>query len=199
MLSSDFKSSLKPVASRLYLSLSLSIDPSIADNLAPDLAIDLAFSRALSLSQTLPCDSPLERVFALNFALPDERTLVSKPELQRSLQQLKEQLPIPDKDTESLKEWWNANGSQTWAKKLRFVMLRYCNIGHQWQFSQQQKKLLKQYYAANQLLVDCLKSSCEVTAFVREQILETLLLPVSRKSTYVLEDYKCADVYQYGV
>ncbi|MBW4625874.1 MAG: NACHT domain-containing NTPase [Brasilonema octagenarum HA4186-MV1] len=180
------------------LAFSLAIDPSVANHLAPDLAIDLALSRALSLSQTLPCNSPLERVFALNFALPDEQTLVSKPELQRSLQQLKEELPMPDKGTQRLKEWWNANGSQTWAKKLRFVMLRNCNIGHQWQFSEQQKKVLKQYYAANQLLVDCLKSSCEVTTFVREEILETLLLPVSRTSTYVLEDYKCADVYQYG-
>ncbi|MBW4594230.1 MAG: NACHT domain-containing NTPase [Brasilonema angustatum HA4187-MV1] len=180
------------------LAFPLAIDPSIADHLAPDLAIDLALSRALSLSQTLPCNSPLERVFALNFALPHEETVVSKPELQRALQQLKEELPMPDKGTQRLKEWWNANGSQTWAKKLRFVMLRYCNIGHQWQFSEPQKKALKQYYAANQLLVDCLKSSCEVTAFVREEILETLLLPATRKSTYVLKDYKCADFYQYG-
>ncbi|MGH2414764.1 MAG: NACHT domain-containing protein, partial [Microcystaceae cyanobacterium] len=70
------------------LALSLAIDPRVANNLASDLAIDLALSRALSLSLALPCDSPLERVFALSFALPDEGTLVSKPELQRSLQQL---------------------------------------------------------------------------------------------------------------
>lgn len=180
------------------LALCVAIDPSVGNNLAPDLAIDLALSRALSLSQTLPCDSPLERVFALSFALGDARTVVSNPELQHSLQQLKEELPLSDKGSQRLKEWWNANGSQTWAKKLRFVMLRYCNIAHQWQFSEQQKKLLKQYYAVNQLLVDCLKSSCEVTAFVREQILETLLLPVTRKSPYALEDYKRADVYHCG-
>ncbi|NMG05384.1 NACHT domain-containing NTPase [Brasilonema sp. UFV-L1] len=180
------------------LALSLAIDPRVADNLASDLAIDLVLSRALSLSLTLPCDSPLERVFALNFALPDEQTLVSNPELKRSLQQLKEQLPYRDQDRERLKEWCNTNGCLSWAKKLRFVMLSCCNIGHQWQFSEQQKKVLKQYYALNQLLVDCLKSGCEVTPLVREQILETLLLPVTRTSGYVLGNYGRAGVYHYG-
>jgi hypothetical protein len=61
-------------------------------------------------------------------------------------------------------------------------MLRYGNIGHQWQFNEKQKELLKQYYAANQLLVDCLKVPCEITPTVREQILETLLLPITRTS-----------------
>ncbi|KAB8335210.1 NACHT domain-containing NTPase [Scytonema tolypothrichoides VB-61278] len=180
------------------LALSLAIDPKVADNLAPDLAIDLALSRLLSLSFTQPCNSPLERVFALNFAFPDERTLVSNPDLQRSLQQLKEQLPYRDQDRERLKEWCNTNGCQTWAKQLRFVMLRCCNIGHQWQFSEQHKKVLKQYYVLNQLLVDCLKSGCEVTPFVRDQILATLLLPVTKTSAYVLGNYECTDVFQYG-
>ena len=162
------------------LTLSLAIDPRLAGNLAPDLAMDLALNRALSLSSTLPCD-PMDRVLTLSFALPDDRTLVCNPELQRSVQQLKEQLPAPDQGKERLKEWWNANG-QTWAEKLRFVMLQYRNIGHQWQFSEQQKEVVKQYYAANQLLVDCLKRSLELTPTVREQIEETLLLPIARKS-----------------
>ena len=61
-------------------------------------------------------------------------------------------------------------------------MLRCRNIGHQWQFNKKQNELLKQYYAANQLLVDCLKVGCEVTPTGREQILETLLLPTTRTS-----------------
>jgi hypothetical protein len=61
-------------------------------------------------------------------------------------------------------------------------MLRCRNIGHQWQFSDKQKEVLKQYYAANELLVDCLKVPCEVTPTVREEISETLLLPITRTS-----------------
>lgn len=162
------------------LTLSLAIDPRLAGNLAPDLTIDLALNRALSLSLTLPWNSALERFFALSFAFPDDRALVCDPELQRLLQQLKEQLAALEPSRERLKEWWNVNG-QTWAEKLRSVMLQYRNIGHQWQFTELQLEVLKKYYAANQLLVDCLKSSCEVTSpTMREKIEETLLLPIAR-------------------
>jgi hypothetical protein len=34
-------------------------------------------------------------------------------------------------------------------------------------------------YAANQLLMDCLNSGCEVTSTVQEKIEETLLLPTA--------------------
>jgi len=43
---------------------------------------------------------------------------------------------------------------------------------------QQQKEVLKQYYASTQLLVHCL-SGCEVTPTVREKIEEKLLLPIA--------------------
>ena len=58
-------------------------------------------------------------------------------------------------------------------------MIKYCNMGHNWQLSQAQAKLLEQYYAANKLLVDCLNSDCYVTRSVREEIEATLLLPQS--------------------
>lgn len=159
------------------LSLAHAIDPRLAGNLAPDLALDLALNRALSLSYALPCEPSLEQVLALSFALPDERAVVCDSGLQHSLQQLKEQLPSPEQGGERLKEWWNANG-QTWAEKLKFLILHYRNIGHQWQFSAQQKEVLKQYYASAQLLVHCL-SGCEVTPTVREKIEEKLLLPIA--------------------
>ncbi len=160
------------------LTLSLAIDPRLAANVAPDLAIDLTLYRVLSLSQAKPSD-PVERVFALSFALPDDRVLACYPGLQPSLQQLKEQLPAPNQGKERLKEWWNTN-AEAWAEKLRSVMLQYRNIGYQWQFSEQQKEVLKQYYAANQLLMDCLKTGAEVTPTLRDQIEETLLLPLAK-------------------
>ncbi|MEH2414928.1 NACHT C-terminal helical domain 2-containing protein [Nostoc sp.] len=172
------------------LALCIAIESRLASNLAPDLNIDQALNCALHLSLALYRDPTLDRVLALNFAFPDDR-VVYNPELQReanlsplreSLQQLKEKLPVPVQGTEQLKQWWNANG-QAWTETLRSVMLRYRNIGHQWQFSEQQKKVLKQYYTANQLLVNCLNSSCEVTSPVREKILETLFLPVTRASS----------------
>jgi hypothetical protein len=46
-----------------------------------------------------------------------------------------------------------------------------------WQFSEQQKKMLKQYYDANKLLADCLTNAHYITRSVREEIENTLLLP----------------------
>jgi hypothetical protein len=58
-------------------------------------------------------------------------------------------------------------------------MIQYRNVGHDWEFSQQQKEVLKQYYNANLVLVDCLNSDCYVNREVRSQIEKTLLLPVA--------------------
>jgi hypothetical protein len=73
--------------------------------------------------------------------------------------------------------WWQPNKSLI--KRLRDVMIKHRNIGHNWQFSYEQKELLKQYYHANKLLVDCLNSSCNVTPAVRSHIEDTLLLPIA--------------------
>ena len=52
-------------------------------------------------------------------------------------------------------------------------------IGKNWQFSEEQKELLMQYYDANKLLVDCLNSYCVVSDKVRQEIEDTLLLPIA--------------------
>ena len=46
------------------------------------------------------------------------------------------------------------------------------------QFSNEQKELLQQYYDANKLLVNCMNSGCKVSKAVKEEIEETLLLPI---------------------
>ncbi len=58
-------------------------------------------------------------------------------------------------------------------------MISHRNIGHSWQFSSQQQEVLSQYYDANSMLVDCLNSYCYVTRAVREEIEETLFLPIT--------------------
>ncbi|WP_442939852.1 NACHT C-terminal helical domain 2-containing protein [Nostoc sp.] len=37
---------------------------------------------------------------------------------------------------------------------------------------------MQHYYDANQLLLDCLHSNCEVTPAIRQEIEDTLLLPI---------------------
>jgi hypothetical protein len=99
--------------------------------------------------------------------------------LKCKIKTLKKQLPISDvrklSDVQELKKWMQLNGSD-WTEQLRAVMIEHRNIGYDWQFSDEQKQLLQQYYDANKLLVDCLNSDCYVSREVRQEIEETLLL-----------------------
>jgi predicted NACHT family NTPase len=58
-----------------------------------------------------------------------------------------------------------------------YLMIKHRNIGHDWQFSHEEKEALKQYYDANKLLVECLNNGCDVAPEVSQEIEETLLLP----------------------
>ncbi|MEG4210564.1 hypothetical protein QT994_11045 [Microcoleus sp. S13_B4] len=67
-------------------------------------------------------------------------------------------------------------------------MIKYRNIGRNWSFSEQQKSLLRKYYDANKLLVDGLNSGCNLSPAVRQEIEETLLLPIANLQK---TDHKC--------
>jgi predicted NACHT family NTPase len=144
-------------------------------------ALDVGLDDILALA----CDRALELdltyypyAFKGAFFLACERALILEPKLGEALQELKEQLPDLDTNERRFRQWWEANG-QAWAEKLRSMLIEHRDIGHDWQFSDEQKKLLKQYYDANKLLVDCLNSDSYVSREVRQEIEETLLLPVA--------------------
>jgi predicted NACHT family NTPase len=103
--------------------------------------------------------------------------LVQNHELQQALQQIQNQYQLPDISDDNFYKWWEVN-RQSWAEKFRTIIIEHRNIGHDWQFSEAQKKLLRQYYDANKLLVDCLNSDCYVSREVRAEIEASLLLPI---------------------
>ncbi|QSJ18953.1 NACHT domain-containing NTPase [Nostoc sp. UHCC 0702] len=96
--------------------------------------------------------------------------------LHKSLQQLSEQLPNSRQNQERFRLWLQTSYA-AWAEQLKMTVMNYRNINHQWQFSAEQQQVLQRYYDANQLLLDCLHSNCEVTAAIRQEIEATLLLP----------------------
>jgi predicted NACHT family NTPase len=116
--------------------------------------------------------------YFLDFVRGNINALNSEPELKKLLQKLKPKLPNPEQNWEIFKQWCKAQGP-AWAEQFRTAMINYRDIGHDWQFSESQRKLLNQYFDANKLLVDCLKSDCYVSREVRQEIKDTLLLPVS--------------------
>lgn len=100
------------------------------------------------------------------------------PIFKQDLQQLKYELPDSNQEEETFQKLWK-NKRNNWTNKLLNVMNKYLNIAHDWQFSEQQEELLKQYYDANDLLIECLNSDCYVSLEVRQYIEDTLLLPIS--------------------
>jgi predicted NACHT family NTPase len=169
-----------------------------------DLAFDLALTQNISIelnlnfthisTQTLACAHAYVRantlLTALNYnsdLIPDFTHALTEDliyaidynsNLEHKLRSLKEQIPSAKSDLEALNQWWQAHG-QTWTRQLRVVMIEHRNIGRDWQFSDAQKERLQQYYDANKLLVDCLNSDCYVSREVRQEIEETLLLPIA--------------------
>ncbi|MEH2227460.1 NACHT domain-containing protein [Nostoc sp.] len=110
-------------------------------------------------------------------------------EFRTALQLLRDKLnqAIPEweylfEKLEGFGEWWQEN-SQAWTEQLIALMIEHRNIGHNWQFSYRQAKLLKQYYNSNKLLVNCLDSDCNISEKLRQEIEHNLLLPISKLET----------------
>ncbi len=144
-------------------------------------ALDVGLDDILALA----CDRAIELdltyypyAFKGAFFLACERALILEPNLGQALQVLKEQLPDLDSNERKFRQWWEVQG-QAWAKRLRAILIEHRSLAHDWQFSEEQKKLLKAYYDANKLLVDCLNSDCYVSREVRQHIEDTLLLPMA--------------------
>jgi predicted NACHT family NTPase len=109
------------------------------------------------------------------FTLPFLGSGVSTDEnFEKLLSNLLDQLP----EHQIFQDWWYEKGS-TWTEQLRNLSLKYRLISRDWQFSEEQKELLMQYYDANKLLVDCLNSCSVVSDEVRKEIEKTLLLPIA--------------------
>ncbi|MBH8576917.1 NACHT domain-containing NTPase [Nostocaceae cyanobacterium CENA369] len=173
----------KPAAVRAsYFAFAHALDLDL--NLAHALDLDLDLAHALDLEldfdRDLNLDRDLDQSLDLNLAHALDLALKLKDRnLQHNLQELSDQLPDTSwENREQFKIWWKANG-QAWTNQLRTIMIEHRNIGHDWQFSKEEKERSQQYYDANKLLVDCMNSECYVSPEVRQEIEATLLLPIA--------------------
>ncbi|WP_228058648.1 NACHT C-terminal helical domain 2-containing protein [Nostoc sp. LEGE 06077] len=149
------------------------------------------FALASSLDQGMFLDAALDNLLlecaidesqdfahfhACGDALSNILGIVLDVGLSKSLQKLSDQLPNSHQNQARFRLWMQTSYT-AWAEQLRTTVMNYRNINHQWQFSPEQVQVLQRYYDANQLLLDCLHSNCEVTAAIRQEIEATLLLP----------------------
>jgi predicted NACHT family NTPase len=165
--SSSVEALYKPAAVRAYyLDLASAFDI--------DIDIDIGIDRYLANARARARARALALALALDF---DLARALEYTDLVQSLQQLKDRLPDSSENNHDFEHWWKANGRK-WAEELRAIMIEHRNIGHDWQFSEDQEELLQQYYNANEMLVDCLNSDCYVSREVRAEIEDSLLLPI---------------------
>ncbi|HEY9666948.1 MAG TPA: NACHT domain-containing NTPase [Coleofasciculaceae cyanobacterium] len=168
----------QPAATRAFY-LALAQTPHIA----PDFVLACTLDQGILLDAALDhlvlaCTTGFKSnvVDACDDALNTALAIVLEPKLHQALQQLKDQLPAATQSRETLHSWWQTH-YPAWLEQLKVAIAKYRNTQHDWHFSPEQQELLQQYYDANQLLLDCLNSNCEVTAAVRQEIEAALLLP----------------------
>ncbi|MEH2216958.1 MAG: NACHT domain-containing NTPase [Nostoc sp.] len=150
-----------------HFALASSLDQGMfLDAALDDLLVECAIDGSQDFAHIHACGDSLSNIMGI----------VLDVGLYKSLQQLSDQFPNSRQTQERLQLWWQTNYS-AWAEQLKMTVINYRNINHQWHFSPEQKQVLQRYYDANQLLLDCLHSNCEVTAAIRQEIEASLLLP----------------------
>ncbi|MEM1307938.1 MAG: NACHT domain-containing protein [Cyanobacteria bacterium P01_H01_bin.153] len=82
---------------------------------------------------------------------------------------------------ESLEQLINHDISEQWrqslheaAVHLKTFLVEQRDIGHDWHFREEDIRILREYYNANQLLLDCLNGDCYVSFELQRQIKERL-------------------------
>jgi len=157
-----------------YLTHDLDLELELALNNDRDceLSLDLAIARDLAFT----LDLDLDFTFALNKLIGIASRI--DLDLKVKLEELSSQLPNPQASYDFQNQWWREHG-QAWVDQLRTVIIQYRSIGHDWQLSYIQEEIVQKYRYANQLLVDCLNSDCYVSREVRQEIEDTLLLPIA--------------------
>ncbi|WP_315788813.1 NACHT domain-containing protein [Fischerella sp. JS2] len=134
----------------------------------PEIDFDEKLTDALEIVNSDPAEC-LSYALSLNLNL--------EPEFQKSLQNLKKQIPYPDDP----KKWMQREDKtiKQWLHDLRSLIIRYRKICYQDELNDQQCELIWNYYDANTLMVDCLNSDCYISRQVRQEIEDSLLLPIS--------------------
>ena len=151
-------------------------DINIARQVERDVALDIVLYHAL-YHENLNASLDIALARAIDRSVDVALDINQAHKLNKCLQTLQNKLPNKGRKTSNFNQWWESYG-QDWTEQLRTVMIKYRNIGKDWQFCDEQKKLLKQYYYANQLLVDCLENAYKVSPNEKDKIKETLLLPM---------------------
>ncbi|MGA1623483.1 MAG: NACHT domain-containing protein, partial [Synechocystis sp.] len=156
--------------------LAIALDHRFSGNLSEALTLDLSLLRLLGIALSLTKRPDIKEILNFNFALDIEHLLPEDPSLRNNFATLKQELPDLEIGKAALLSWWQREGGG-WIENFLNWLETYRHLPVNFSFSSQQKQLLKRYYEANCLLMECLQSDGQVQAAVREAITAGLLLP----------------------
>jgi hypothetical protein len=187
----QIKTPYKAVTIRaLYLDIDLentrSLDRARALDIAHSRSLERARTKALGIDNTMETEMDID--YTINLALNLDLALyfsnnpvlelacTLEPDLHKGLQLLRQKLPDHSKNRGTFAKWWQAKGLD-WSKKLRNLIVQHRKGSQEWQFSENQLKVLRIYHDANKLLIECLNNAEYVSPLVKNQIESSLLLP----------------------
>jgi len=139
-------------------------------------AVDVAFDKDVAIACTQPYTYKFDRGYPKNGYLGRAISLL----VRSSDWDFRKQLIYIMNAFPNSYEWGDylyEKRLEEWRQGLSSCLYRYRNLKLDWQFSDGQKQLLNNYYAANKLLVDCLQES-NASPEVQKEIQDTLLLPI---------------------
>jgi hypothetical protein len=160
-----------------FLSLKdvLEVSRDLAFAIDSKLSHDINFDSISIIENDLILDRDLSRNLVRDYDVEIAHSLKLNV-LVNVLQKLKDKaLPTEHIDCQLVSQYWKSNREE-WNQELHQICIDHRNIGHDWQFTKKQADLLKQYYEANLLLVECMNRS-HVSEQVREEIEATMLMP----------------------
>jgi len=180
----------------LYLDIDLentrSLDRARALDIAHSRSLERARTKAMGLDNSM--DTEIDIDYTINLALNLDLALyfashpivelacALEPDLRKGLQYLRQKFPDHLKEREKFAKWWQAKGLE-WSKKLRSLIVHHRKGSQDWEFSENQLKILRTYHDANKLLIECLNNAEYVSPLVKNQIESNLLLSRSDYSS----------------
>lgn len=154
--------------------LSLKPHHELTEKLQPNLARDVSDHTSKKYTYSLD--------FFYDFNYDSE--LLSRPEYHILMDMMPEKPvclsyanPVNKNWFQEFNEWWE-NNKDLWIKQLRKLFIQLRNVGHDWQFTDTDKEVIKGYIRGNELLIDCLKNSNLTEPSLKKEIEVNLLLPI---------------------
>ncbi|BAY39160.1 hypothetical protein NIES2111_35100 [Nostoc sp. NIES-2111] len=136
-----------------------------------------AIELEMSFEQNINNTHAFNHIHALNINFDEAIDIVKDSEFKKDLQKLRKKIPSTESNFEKLRCWWQDNG-RNWNTQLRNNIIKYRDIGHDRQFDKQQVELIKQYFMANEVMINSLKYCLDCK--LKQKIESELFLPVSQ-------------------